>query len=130
MLRPERELTMIFDGSCDFCTRSLRWLKALDRHGRISAAPFQDPVARRAAGLSVRQGESSAWAITPDGRRFHGAAAVNMGLAAALGTPLPLWLYGVPGLRQLQDAAYAWVVRNRHRLPGDRPFCEQHPERC
>jgi predicted DCC family thiol-disulfide oxidoreductase YuxK len=126
---PER-VTLIFDGSCDFCTRSVRWITALDHHRRISVAPFQDDTARAAAGLSVPQCEGAAWAVTPDGRRYPGAGAINVALAVALDLPLPLWLYGVPGIRQLQDAVYAWVVRNRHRLPGDTPFCAQHPERC
>lgn len=123
-------LTLIFDGSCDFCTRSVRWIKALDRAGRITVAPFQDDAARLAMGLSVPQCEAAAWAITPDKRRFPGAAAINLALAVALNLPLPLWIYAVPGIRQLQDSVYAWVVRNRHRLPGDTPFCAQHPARC
>lgn len=126
---PER-LTIIFDGSCNFCTRSVRWISALDRRGRISIAPFQDAAARTAAGLSVPQCEAAAWAITPDGRRYPGAHAINLAVAVALGLPAPVWLYRVPGVRQLQDSAYAWVARNRHRLPGDTPYCAQHPERC
>lgn len=126
---PER-LTIIFDGSCDFCTRSVRWITALDRGRRISFAPFQDAAARTAAGLSVPQCEAAAWAVTPDGRRYPGAQAINLAFAVALSLPLPLWIYGVPGSHQLQDAIYAWVVRNRHRLPGDTPYCAQHPERC
>lgn len=123
-------LTLIFDGSCDFCTRTVRWVQALDWQRRITALPFQSAAARQAAGLTLAQCESAAWAITPDGRRYPGAAAVNQALAVATGLPLPLWLYAVPGIHQLQDAVYAWVVRHRHRLPGDRPYCEQHPQRC
>jgi predicted DCC family thiol-disulfide oxidoreductase YuxK len=126
---PER-LAIIFDGSCDFCTRAVRWITALDWGRRITIAPFQDVAARTAAGLSVPQCEAAAWAITPDVRRYPGAHAINLALAVALGYPLPVWFYRVPGVRQLQDSVYAWVVRNRHRLPGDTPYCAQHPERC
>ncbi len=92
--------------------------------------PFQKPGAPAAHGLSVAQCESAAWAVTPDGRRYPGAAAINLALAVAFGTRVPVWVYAIPGLKQLQDSAYAWIARNRSRLPGDRPYCEQHPEEC
>jgi predicted DCC family thiol-disulfide oxidoreductase YuxK len=71
-----------------------------------------------------------AWGVTPDLHQFSGAAAVNVAGAVALGTRLPLWFYALPGIRQIQDRVYAWVVRNRHRLPGDVPYCEQFPNEC
>lgn len=85
-----------------------------------------------AHGLSIAQGEAAAWAMAPGpGRaRYRGAGAINLAVAVALGTLLPIWFYAIPGVRRLQDAVYAWVARNRHRIPGDTPYCEQHPERC
>ena len=53
---------------------------------------------------------------------FDGA--LKVALAVALGTRVPVWVYAVPGLKQLQDSAYAWIVRNRSCLPGDTPYCE------
>jgi predicted DCC family thiol-disulfide oxidoreductase YuxK len=105
-------------------------VQALDRNRRVTVVPFQKAGVPAAQGLSVAQCESSAWAITPDQQRYPGAMAVNLVLAIALGTRLPLWIYAVPGIRQFQDSAYAWVVRNRSHLPGDTPYCEQYPEAC
>lgn len=108
----------------------MRLVRALDRGHRVTMVPFQQPGAPAAHGLTIRQCESAAWAITPEGARFPAAAAVNLALAVALRTRLPLWIYAIPGIRQLEDSAYAWVARNRSRLPGDTPYCEQHPESC
>lgn len=108
----------------------MRLVKALDRARRVTAVPFQQPGIPATYGLTIAQCEAAAWAITPGGQRYAGAAAVNVTLSAALGTRLPFWIYRVPGIQHLQDAAYAWVVRNRHRLPGDTPYCDQHPEQC
>lgn len=126
---PERA-TVIFDGSCDFCTRSARLLRWLDRRGRLTLIPFQKPGTPEAHGLTIADCERVAWAVTPDGRHFSGAAAINVGFATALGTRLPWLLYRLPGLRWLQDRIYALIAHHRSRLPGDTPYCEQHPDEC
>jgi predicted DCC family thiol-disulfide oxidoreductase YuxK len=51
-------------------------------------------------------------------------------VAAALGSTVPLLLYSLPGIRQLQDFVYHLVASNRSLLPGDRPYCAQHPAKC
>jgi predicted DCC family thiol-disulfide oxidoreductase YuxK len=110
----------------------VRLVQALDRHRRVTAVPFQQPGGPEAYGLTVGQCEAAAWAVTPEPvrRRYRGAAAVAVALGVALGTWLPLRFYELSGVRQFQDAAYAWVARNRSKLPGDVPFCEQHPGCC
>ena len=123
-------LILIFDGSCDFCTRTVRLVRAVDRRGRITIVPFQRPGEPERHGLTVPQCEGSVWAITPDGTTFHAAAAANLTAAVALGVPLPLWLYAMPGVEALQEAVYQVIARNRSHIPGDTPYCEQHPEEC
>jgi predicted DCC family thiol-disulfide oxidoreductase YuxK len=124
------QLTLVFDGTCGFCMRSVRLLKALDRNRRVTAVPFQKSSVPASVGLTVEECEATAWAIAPDGGRYQGAEAVNAVVAAALGTTIPLRLYSVPGMRQLQDFIYYLVASNRSRLPGDRPYCVQHPAEC
>ena len=123
-------LTLIFDGSCDFCTRTVRLVRAVDRNDRITIVPFQKPGEPERHGLTVSQCEGSVWAITPDGANFHAAAAANLTAAVALGVPFPLWLYALPGVEALQEAVYQLIARNRSHIPGDTPYCEQHPEEC
>ena len=105
-------------------------MRALDRSHRVSVVPFQQTGVTADNGLTIAQCEAAAWTITPDGRRLQGAAAMAMALAVALQTRLALVVYAIPVLRQLQDAAYAWVARNRRRLPGVRPHCDEHPDDC
>ena len=93
-------------------------MQALDRGHRVAVVPFQQAGVAAANGLTIAQCEEAAWAITPDRRRLPGAAAIALVLAVALQTRIPLLLYALPGLRQLQDATYALVARNRQRLPG------------
>ena len=57
-------------------------------------------------------------------------AKVNAVVATALGSAIPLLLYHLPGIRQLQDFIYYLVASNRSLLPGDQPYCAQHPAEC
>jgi predicted DCC family thiol-disulfide oxidoreductase YuxK len=108
----------------------VRLLKALDRNRRVTAVPFQKSGVPASVGLTVDECEASAWAIASDGGRYRGAEAVNALVAAALGTAVPLFVYSLPGIRQLQDMIYSLVASNRSRLPGDHPYCAQHPAEC
>lgn len=126
---PDR-ITVIFDGSCDFCTWTIQQLDWLDRHRRVEFLPFQQPGVLARHGLSQAETEQAAWAITPRGNRYYGAAAVNLTIAVALGTRLPYLLYLLPGVRQAQDALYRLIARNRHFIRGVVPYCKQHPEAC
>ena len=127
--RPQH-LTLVFDGACGFCTRSVRLLKALDRNSRVTAVPFQKTGTPASVGLTLEACKASVWAIAPDGGYYRGAEAVNALVAAALGTAVPLLLYYLPGIRQLQDFIYFLIAYNRSRLPGDQPYCAQHQAEC
>ena len=108
----------------------MRLVQALDRHRRVTVVPFQKPGTPESYGLTVAASEAAAWAIAPDGTRYRGAGAIDMALAVGLGFGLPYWLYRVLGVGWVQDRVYNWVVANRHRLPGDTPYCDQHPDAC
>jgi predicted DCC family thiol-disulfide oxidoreductase YuxK len=108
----------------------VRLLKALDPNRRVTAVPFQKTGIPASVGLTLQECQASAWAIAPDGGRYRGAEAANALVAAALGTALLLLLYYLPGIRQVQDFIYSVVASNRSRLPGDQPYCAQHPAEC
>jgi len=120
--------TLVFDGRCGFCTRSAGWLRRLDRRGRVAVRPSQAAGVLAAAGLTPEDAAASVWWLGEDGRRAHGAEAVNAALSAALGTRLPLALYRVT--RWPQERLYDWVAAHRHRLPGVTPYCTEHPQDC
>lgn len=96
----------------------------------MTAVPNQKPGVPASAGLTLEECKSAAWAVSPDGGRYRGAGAVNASLAIATGTTLPLLVYSLPGLRQLEDVAYDIIAANRNKLPGVEPYCKQYPEEC
>ena len=108
----------------------MRLLKVFDRNRRVMAVPFQKSGVPASVELTVDECEASAWAIASDGSRYRGAEGVNAVVAAVLGTAVPLFVYSLPGIRQLQDIVYSLVASNHSRLPGDHPYCAQHPAEC
>jgi predicted DCC family thiol-disulfide oxidoreductase YuxK len=122
--------TLIFDGECGFCTRSRDVLVRLDRRHRVSTVPLQASRVPEHAGVSREELAASVYWLDDDGSRCRGAEAANAALSAALGTAVPLRVYRIPGMRQVQDAVYRWVSANRHRLPGTTPWCTEHPDSC
>ena len=96
----------------------------------MTAVPFQKSGTPASVGLTLEECKASAWAIAPDGERYRGAEAMNGLVAAAIGSGLPLLVYNLPGIRQLQDLIYSLIAPNRSRLPGDTPYCTQHPAEC
>ena len=111
-------------------------MRALDRNHRVTVVPYQKPGVPASAGLTVEQCEKAAWAVEPGEapgrprRRWRGAGAVNASLAVALGVRLPLSFYELPMIGRFHERVYGLVAANRDRLPGDEPYCNQHPEEC
>jgi hypothetical protein len=108
----------------------VRLVQALDRYHRVRAVPFQKRGVPEGVGLTLAECAQSAWAITPSGKRFAGAAAVNVALGVALGTSVPLVVYRLALIHKVQDCLYAWVVAHRQHFPGDIPYCSQYPTEC
>ncbi len=130
MAHTTHDVLLIFDGRCGVCTRFVRLLQSLDRGRRVLALPYQKPGTIEMADLSLEDCRTAAWAVSPDGDRYRGAEAVSVVMSSVLGTRLPHALYKLPVVGRLQDLAYGWIAANRRRLPGDTPYCSQHPSQC
>lgn len=112
------------------CTRAARRLERLDRTGRLRIEPFQAPGMADRLGVPGDRPPESAWWLDSSGAVFGGARAMNASLCAALGTPVPLWIYRLPGMGAVQNAVYRWVAAHRYRFRGVTPLCETEPQRC
>lgn len=110
----------------------MRLIETLDRDRRVTAVPYQKPGVPASMGLTTEQCEKAAWAVAPDGQRYRGAGAVNASLAVATGVALPLLVYALPRIKQLQDLVYTFIAANRSKLPLPSvvPHCKEHPKEC
>lgn len=120
---------VIFDGNCGFCTRSVNFLRRLDRHRVLAFHAFQEPHVLERFDLTLAEAQVQVW--TQRGPELlGGAAAVNAALDEAVGTRIFTWIYRFAPMRAVQEAGYRWVAQNRHRLGGVIPWCEAEAGRC
>lgn len=116
---------VLFDGDCGFCRRWMVWARS-HPHAGVMYAPCQDESGlRQKAGITDAQcGQASFLVVLRRGqpvRVLSGAAAINGALERFSGWGNIGWrflaaLYRLPGLMQLENRAYRWVARNRHRF--------------
>lgn len=108
----------MFDGTCQICNGTVRWLTAHDPGSRFEYIALQSEeraAALHAAGHTAELPDSL---VVIDGRGVHLYSSATLAIARQL--PFP-WSLGrvlaiVP--RPLRDALYRWVAANRHRLHG------------
>jgi predicted DCC family thiol-disulfide oxidoreductase YuxK len=112
------------------CTRARNFLVRHDKTGELRTVPFQAAGTAERLGVTEARMYESSWWLDESGAVYDGAHAVNMALSAALGTRLPLIVYRIPGIRQLQEFVYRWVAGHRYRFRGTTPYCESHPVAC
>jgi predicted DCC family thiol-disulfide oxidoreductase YuxK len=110
---------VLYDGMCVFCTAQVKKLLKLARPGAVQALDFQDPaVLARFPGITHEACMKAMQLVTPDGYVFRGFEAAVRAVATRPVLGKLAYLYYVPGVRQLCDAAYAWIAARRYRLMG------------
>jgi predicted DCC family thiol-disulfide oxidoreductase YuxK len=118
---------ILFDGTCAFCERSVRFIAARDPEAYFRFGASQSP---QAAGLLAPFGathtSSRSIILIEDGQMFVRSTAV---LRIAQRLPLPWRLAGallwIP--RPLRDSLYRVVAAIRHRIAGASNACEIPP---
>ncbi|HEU0164213.1 MAG TPA: DUF393 domain-containing protein [Thermomicrobiales bacterium] len=117
------KLTLLFDGNCGFCTRTVLWVQAKDTQGRIDVIPCQ--VAVRNGTHDVSEGDcgKSIWAFTAEGHVEGGAQAAALVASELMGRRWPVQVAKLPVIKQSLDLGYRFIANNRHRLPGIKGMC-------
>jgi predicted DCC family thiol-disulfide oxidoreductase YuxK len=121
---------LFFDGRCGMCTRARNRLLRLNRTGRLRTEPLQKPGTAELLDVDPEQLMKSAWWLDSSGEVFAGAKAVNAAVSSALGTRLPLRIYGLPVMSWVQELVYRWIATHRYRFRGVTPLCESAPGEC
>lgn len=117
------EEVILFDGECNLCDWSVRFVVRHDPRGRFRLAALQSPAGRRLLaerGVDPRGIDS---VVLIEGERWYARSDAALRIARGLAGPWPLLsaLRIVP--RPLRDWAYDVVARNRFRWFGRRDAC-------
>lgn len=121
---PERPAgVFLYDADCGFCTRLGGVLDRRSARGAYDVVAWQ-AADLEALGLTPQACQQASWFVTSDGTRLRGSDGIARALVAGTAVWRPIGvLIGLPGVRTLSRAAYRWVARNRHRMPGASPAC-------
>jgi len=114
---------LVYDGDCAFCTSAVAFARRwIDPRAEAVAWQLADLAS---LGLTEEQCRDAVQYRDRHGRWTSAGAAV---IALLRDARIPWsWLgriAGLPGMSWLVERAYAWVARNRHRLPGGTPTCQ------
>jgi predicted DCC family thiol-disulfide oxidoreductase YuxK len=117
-----RRWTLVYDGQCDVCERSIRRLERWDRRKEIEVVPSQDPaVASRFPWIPAEAYADAIQLIGPGGRTTQGAEAIEDLLGILHRGWLFRWIFKLPFVGWVADKIYRWFARNRYRFG-----CENH----
>ena len=119
---------VLFDGTCAFCERSVRFIASRDPDGYFRFGASQNPAgAALLAAHGVTRESSRSLVLIEDGRLYLRSTAV---LRVARRLSFPWWLASaalvVPVF--LRDPVYRVVAAIRHRIAGRSNACEVPPK--
>jgi predicted DCC family thiol-disulfide oxidoreductase YuxK len=121
------QLTVIFDGTCGFCTATKTLLGKLDHDNRLTWIPCQH---LSGDDEPARLCQTSVVAIDNDGQITIGPQAFASIAGMLVGSAIPLRIATLPGIRTMLGLGYHGISLIRSRIPGVSPWCDQHPEDC
>lgn len=107
-------VTLVYDGECKFCIRSLRILKALDWRDRLVLVPVQDTERVKSLGSILADADfATAMYAVRGGKKYRGFDAFRAALPSLPAGLLVVWIWYLPGVRWLGVRLYDWVARHR-----------------
>jgi predicted DCC family thiol-disulfide oxidoreductase YuxK len=111
--------TVLYDGECKFCTRSVAMLRRLDVTGRLQFMSLHDPqVAALYPSLTFDMLMREMWVVSAGGEKYGGADAIRY-LSRHMPLLLPLApLLHLPFTRRIQRAAYRAIANRRYAISG------------
>ncbi len=106
-----RKATVVYDGDCGFCKRTLSRIAKFDWFGRLSSIPSGD--APDTLGLDPERLHSEMGLVDENGEIYYGADAFEqIGARVPLLYPYALMMK-LPGFAIIARRVYAWVSANR-----------------
>lgn len=114
---------ILFDGVCNLCTGSVRFVIERDSRKQFRFASLQSPVAEKLLGPQRNEADRLESVVLVVGERIYRKSSAALLIVRRLDGLWPLLsvLLAIP--RPLRDAVYDWIGRRRYRMFGKRAAC-------
>jgi len=114
---------ILFDGVCNLCTGSVRFVIERDSRKQFRFASLQSPVAEKLLGPQRHEADRLESVVLVVGARIYRKSSAALLIVRRLDGLWPLLsvLLAIP--RPLRDAVYDWIGRRRYRMFGKRAAC-------
>jgi len=114
---------ILFDGICNFCSASVRFIIRRDPHGRFKFASLQSSIAERLLkDYGVQSSDLSTIILIRDTRVFQQSDAV-LEIVRTLRRLWPvLYIFKIVP-RFIRDAVYVAIAKRRYKLFGKKDVC-------
>lgn len=114
---------VLFDGVCNLCNGSVRFIIERDPRARFQFAPLQSPAADRLIAAQADRASLPDSIVLVDEGRLYVRSAAALRIARGLRFPWPLaWVFIlVP--RPIRDWVYDLIARHRYAWFGKRDEC-------
>ncbi|MEK6210518.1 MAG: DCC1-like thiol-disulfide oxidoreductase family protein [Pseudomonadota bacterium] len=114
---------ILFDGVCNLCTGSVRFVIERDSRKQFRFASLQSPVADKLLGQQRNEADRLESVVLVVGERIYRKSSAALLIARRLDGLWPLLsvLLAIP--RPVRDAVYDWIGRRRYRMFGKRDVC-------
>ena len=114
---------LLFDGVCNLCTGTVRFVIGRDAQKRFRFASLQSPAAEQLLGPAAPAGDRLDSMVLVEGGRIYRKSSAALLTARRLDGLWPLLALLLVVPRPIRDAAYDWVGRRRYRMFGKRDAC-------
>ena len=114
---------LLFDGVCNLCHGSVRFLLERDRAARLRFAPLQSDVGRALLAHCALDADALDTVVLIDAAGAHARSDAALRALRLLGAPWS-WSWVLAAIpRPLRDALYGFVARHRYRWFGRKDAC-------
>jgi len=119
-----RDRIVLFDGSCGFCSRWVRFIRKNDKLNKITCIPSQSDEAAELSGIKNVRDLAGDTVIFVQNERIYYRSEAAIRILANLGGwyRISKVLLIIPS--SIRDYFYTLVARNRHKWSGNDEECE------
>jgi len=114
---------ILFDGVCNLCTGSVRFVIERDARRQFRFASLQSAVAQKLLGAQAHEGDRLESVVLVVGERTYRKSTAALLIARRLDGLWPVLAVFLLVPRPLRDAVYGWIGKRRYRLFGKRDAC-------